>query len=344
MMKKLNRILALSLPLAVGSFVVACDSKLSPIDEDGPHASGLKQLVQKSFVCDVNEDRIPMIVAEYGGNLKGGSSGHKVSAKNALANLPSEYLNYVFKRHNVVVTLKNVGGSTRGMTSSSNGGGAWHPNSIWVGQMTGNFDPLAHEIGHAMQHYLKYTFPDFKSDLSAMYGLMKSNGESNHMRGYAKSSATEYWAEIFDSFYCSQASRDNMKEKMPKTLEFAQKYLIDPSDLEGNTGDDSILGAELKLDTDHDGVSNYYDKCADTPEDTEVLFSSKHYGCSQEQSGTPAPVTPVTPDGERDEDADGIPDSLDKCLGTPAGAKVWKEKTGEKAKWYGCTGGQTPNN
>jgi hypothetical protein len=48
--------------------------------------------------------------------------------------------------------------------------------------------------------------------------------------------------------------------------------------------------------------------------------------------------TSVNNDKE-DEDSDGVVNSEDRCLGTKAGAIVWKE-----GEWKGCTEGQTRNN
>jgi hypothetical protein len=343
--KKLILKITTSAILAIGA--VACESPLDSMetDQEDAHASGLKQLIQNDFVCDVNEDRIPTIKKKYRFNLLGGTPAHRKTAFASLANLPTEYLNYVFKRHKLPITLKNVGGSTRGATTSSNSGNGWYPTRMWIGQVTGKFNPLPHEMGHAMEHYNKYSFPNFQKDLTVMYKWAMNNSESSVMRGYAKSNQTEFWAEVFDSYYCSQESRDYMKEHMPRTLVFAQRYLISADDLEGTVGANSLVGKELQVDTDLDGVTNKYDKCADTEAEATVLFTAEHYGCSSEQAGLPdVPDTPDTGDLTGDEDGDGIPDAEDRCLGTEPGGKVWKDKTGPKAKWYGCMGGQIPNN
>jgi hypothetical protein len=259
--------------------LMACGSILnkSPLDE---HASGTKQLVNDDFVCEAKSERSLDIMARYNDQLIGGSSAHRQTAISALTTLPDEYLRYVLDAHNLKIELRNASGSTRGMTTSTNSGSGWYPSEMWVAPKTGNFDPLPHEMGHATEHYLTKSFPNFQSDLAKAYSAARSGKESQLMRGYALSTQKEYFAEAFDSYYCSQASRKMMREKMPKTWSFARKYLIDPNALEADLP---------QIDSDDDGVYDYKDRCPDTPKDAHVWKKesgpeAKWLGCTEGQT------------------------------------------------------------
>jgi OmpA-OmpF porin, OOP family len=67
-----------------------------------------------------------------------------------------------------------------------------------------------------------------------------------------------------------------------------------------NVGISYMLGSKPVPDSDHDGVLNNRDRCADTPAGAQV-----------DARGCPA-----------DSDGDGVPNGVDKCANTPAGATV----------------------
>lgn len=111
---------------------------------------------------------------------------------------------------------------------------------------------------------------------------------------------------------------------------------------------DRITGVEQKVDDltgddDNDGVSNYFDKEADTPEDCEVYGSGK--AVDSDGDGVPdcRDDEPFTPRGaevdERgvaiDSDGDGVPDHIDREPNTPAGALV--DRNGVQIlQYYSC--------
>jgi len=68
---------------------------------------------------------------------------------------------------------------------------------------------------------------------------------------------------------------------------------------------------------------------------SEVLFGTVDGGGDVPDAGPPSTpdAGPPTPSG--DSDGDGIPDAVDTCGKTPAGANVWRE-----GEWIGCAGGQ----
>lgn len=67
-----------------------------------------------------------------------------------------------------------------------------------------------------------------------------------------------------------------------------------------NLGVSLMLGSKPIPDSDHDGILNNRDRCADTPE-----------GAKVDASGCPA-----------DSDSDGVPDGVDRCPNTAVGATV----------------------
>lgn len=87
---------------------------------------------------------------------------------------------------------------------------------------------------------------------------------------------------------------------------------------------------DLTLDDDNDGVSNYFDKEPDTPEDCDVYGSGK--AVDSDGDGIPdcrdkEPFSPrgaeVDEDGVAiDSDGDGVPDIIDREPNTPPGAQV----------------------
>lgn len=87
---------------------------------------------------------------------------------------------------------------------------------------------------------------------------------------------------------------------------------------------------KLATDEDKDGVSDFFDKETETPEDCNVYGSGKSVDtdgdgipdCKDEEPFTPRGVA-VDENGKAlDEDGDGVPDSLDKEPNTPAGVMV----------------------
>ena len=91
-----------------------------------------------------------------------------------------------------------------------------------------------------------------------------------------------------------------------------------------------MLGSKPLLDTDHDGVFDRNDRCANTPRG--ILVDSR--GCPTDHDGDGVPDgidrCPGSPPGAKvddvgctsDSDGDGVLDGLDQCTDTPKGATV----------------------
>jgi len=263
--------------------------------------SAVKQLVPSYLTCDSDPTRTARVKQKYGSFFSG--SG-KEQAFAATANIPEEILSFIFEQRSTRVSLRGLG---RGGSTSSGG------SSISVSSGVGS---LAHELGHAAHYsYMRKRYNNFESALNSAYNSARRN-ESRSMRSYSTTQAQEYFADTFDSYYCSRASRANMKVKFPRTYQFAAKYLVVPLSEAGPNGDN-----------DHDGVINSDDLCSHTAEQAEIN-SSVGLGCGANQ---------LTDD--EDTDRDGVSNESDKCPATLLYVPVAKE--GEK---IGCRLAPAPTN
>jgi hypothetical protein len=97
-----------------------------------------------------------------------------------------------------------------------------------------------------------------------------------------------------------------------------------------NVGLSLMLGSKPIPDSDHDGVLNNRDRCADTPEGAQVDSSgcpadSDNDGVANGVDRCPNTAVGATVDASgcpRDSDGDNIADGVDKCPDTPAGVLV----------------------
>ena len=97
-----------------------------------------------------------------------------------------------------------------------------------------------------------------------------------------------------------------------------------------NLGVSFMLGSKPIPDSDHDGVLNNRDRCADTPEGAQVDASgcpadSDNDGVANGVDRCPNTAVGATVDASgcpRDTDNDNIPDGVDKCPDTPEGVLV----------------------
>jgi hypothetical protein len=261
--------------------------------------SETKQIIPNYLKCDADHERANLIKSKYGNKFRGSGMSQ---AFLATANLPDEVLDYIFTKRSVSISLRGTG---RGGRTNSGGG------SISISSGVGS---LAHEFGHAAHFsYLRDTQPTFQSALNNAYryGI---RSERSGMRGYSTSNSKDFFADLFDSYYCSNASRQNMQLKFPKSYDFIVKYLpLPPSEQTPNP------------DKDGDSVLNEADLCSMTASGAAVSDSAERMGCSEDQL-----LNSV------DLDRDGIVNSDDLCSKTPIGAKTWKE-----GEYLGCSGGQT---
>lgn len=82
---------------------------------------------------------------------------------------------------------------------------------------------MLHEIAHVMSGLISKENPAFKYDLAKAYGEDLKNDKVS--QSYTGTSELEYFAELFDSFYCSRQSYESMKAVSPKISASITQYL-----------------------------------------------------------------------------------------------------------------------
>jgi hypothetical protein len=145
-------------------------------------------------------------------------------ARNALAGVPSEYLQWLYQAHqrnNFYIFQRPLGGSTIGLTQF---GSDW-PDYIQITNKDWAADfALQHEVGHAMQVKLRRA-QGFQRLLQDGY---QKESRNSKLRSYARTSTAEYFAESFNNFYCSQEANRFIQEQLPTTYAFLKSRLLPP--------------------------------------------------------------------------------------------------------------------
>jgi hypothetical protein len=210
-----RRAYALALACA---FVVSACGQTKTVDQ----GSQVEQIFASvTMACEANQTLLPGVDQRYRSHVSASSARDTQDALNALSVLPEPYLNWVIKGSNLKINVtNNIGG---GFTTWS----GQKITSMQVGRKAtnGNYYSLRHEVGHAVHVYLSNNVQGFSTDWSTAY-RSAMNSESKYMRSYSRTSQQEYFADLFDSFYCGSVSHEKVKAEMPVSFAFAQKYLI----------------------------------------------------------------------------------------------------------------------
>jgi len=152
---------------------------------------------------------------------------------------------------------------------------------------------------------MDYNNGDWNTNLTFLIGLTFSFGESDkkELLIYEPSSEGDDIITNLDDDIKDDGTTD-MYEEEP-LVETVENKKNEETTVEEHSNSDEMYKRKkvVEQDTDHDGVSDYEDKCIYTPLNTKVDKN----GCMI--------------DG--DYDGDGVKDSVDKCIYTPQGAKVY---------------------
>lgn len=135
--------------------------------------------------------------------------------------------------------------SSSGRCSYSTNG----PSKIWLTSTSDSSIEFSyiHEIGHGVTYVLEKKAGLRTNELlSKMEGFMAEAKAYNASRGsndpkirsYSLTAPPEFWADTFNDYYCSPATHEFLKTKLPKNYAFVSKFLDKPLFL----GEDSGTG------------------------------------------------------------------------------------------------------
>ena len=215
-------------------FLVAGIGALSGCSRSESEPSKISQAVLgPDTVCDLHLDEVPALRAQYAGFILSSTGPNEIdSAMTTFSRIPKAYLDFVMPESRTQIYL--TGQCQGGLTSWSFDGATRLPTSISSGTYTPGVgcdrtDTLAHEMGHAAFGKVQKLHSDFDQALDAQYNETVMQGvESQYLASYARTNREEFFAEIFDQFYCSAEARNRFRQVMPHTYAFAQRYLLAP--------------------------------------------------------------------------------------------------------------------
>lgn len=196
--------------------------------------SETKQLIYgPDSVCDRNMNDVAALKTSYGKYVRSVATTQDLDhAMITLSRIPRRYLDFVFTQSAAQVQLTGPcqGGMTywtynhQGRVPTMITSGTYAPGN-WCGRT----DTFAHEMGHAAYGAVQRNYSNFETTLDRQYNwAVWQSGESQYLAPYARNSREEFFAEIFDQYYCSAAARDLFKRAMPYTYAFAEAFLLPP--------------------------------------------------------------------------------------------------------------------
>ena len=120
-----------------------------------------------------------------------------------------------------------AGLTTLSSGSTKNGFRGMEAVSITTGANQGGF-ALQHEVGHAVEIVAreaaqKTEYANFDAAMRDVVNELNSKG--GLIRGYAKSSPGEAWAESYANYYCSPKTQDFIRDNLPRTFKFLNAVL-----------------------------------------------------------------------------------------------------------------------
>lgn len=211
---------------------LGCKESIAPrLGRTNPSTSHITQLTLEQYEChQYSANRIQEVKSFLpSGMLVGfGSSDLEDSALQALAGVPNkhlEQLKWAYDTNNFTISAEDPGFSG-GLTQLGNPP-EWikiSPDSYVVAYA------LQHEVGHAM--HMMVSTGNFDSELAT---IADNNGNNKNLSQYAQgyvgqgdSYYYEFFAEAFNSYYCSQATNAEIKRDFPDAYEFLARYLAKP--------------------------------------------------------------------------------------------------------------------
>jgi len=201
----------------------------SPQEPTGSH---IKQLGTRDFSC-INYSAEQTTQALRGmpeGFINEASFrlGKVERVKNHLTGVPRPYLEWLFSlrgQNGFRIAERNLGPGTLGVTMRSIP--SLVPSYIDLSARSDAVDgALLHEIGHAVENRAREANRSFADRIVTAF-----RGESNTrtIQSYARTSATEYFAEAFSNFYCSKDAQEFIASNLPETYALLKSSLLPAS-------------------------------------------------------------------------------------------------------------------
>lgn len=193
------------------------------------HDNHLRYLQEGDQQCvQHNAARMDYVNRLPEGFISGFQGSQMDVAKNRVAGIPDrdlEHLLWTFSSKKLsgikpAALFFGVAGLTSLQSGATkNGFRGMVATSITTGASQSGF-ALQHEIGHAVEIIAreaaqKTEFANFDQALREIVDELNSKG--GMIRGYAKSSPGEAWAEAYANYYCSPSSQAFIKDNLPKT-------------------------------------------------------------------------------------------------------------------------------
>lgn len=225
---KMKQFLILVLSLTL----IGCGSTI--IGKNETAVSHVSQLTAEDHPCKQwSSERVDAVKKRLNPNVltKWTSEAMLVLVFQAMAGIPDIYLD----------ELNNLN-TKHGFNISpgGHGGVALYPQYIQIGNNEDSINLcLQHEVGHITEYFARNDLGSNDPFGYNFYEDLENTAVENHENpnlnaypgGFAVTSETykkEYFAEAFNSYYCSEYTNSLLKEQFPSTYEFLLKYLRKP--------------------------------------------------------------------------------------------------------------------
>jgi len=210
----------------------------NPAYLDEHSGSGISQLTARELKCHVwDTDRIDYLKANMPqGFVRNFPNTVLDEVLNALAGIPDPQLNLLYDVYNKKIFrgIEAAPGMQGGVTEFNR-----NPLQLKVGTSRAIIHAaLQHEVGHAI--YPFFWHQNLKGDGNEFKTLVQrdaiSHASNAQLHPYPKSYfgrnnevyGFEYWAEAYNSYYCSPESEAQVKRYFPSTYDVLERYLDPP--------------------------------------------------------------------------------------------------------------------
>jgi len=197
------------------------------------NGSNLYQLTVDDYPCQVwNQERVDKVMGLMPSTMMKKWEGDILKrGEQALAGIPDLYIKWMaelHKKNGFSITAEDPG-FTGGVVI----GGEKYPEQMYIYPRTDIVDlVMQHETGHAIMYKIKFEMTQFLEELGP---IADNEHENPNINAYpqlydigTEAYHKEFWAEAFNSYYCSPETNGLVKKQFPKTIPLLEKYLEKP--------------------------------------------------------------------------------------------------------------------